>query len=51
MEVKNDWAYFSQTGTVAEVCDYTVTDKLDFADSLKSYYVSKKEGDLYENFF
>lgn len=44
MEVKNDWAYFSQTGTVAEVCDYTVTDKLDFADSLKSYYISKKEG-------
>lgn len=50
MEVKNDWSYFSQTGTVTEVCDYTVTDKLDFADSLKTYYVvTKKEGYRVEN--
>lgn len=44
MEVKNDWSYFYQTGVLTEVCDFTVTDKLDFADSLKSYYINKNEG-------
>ena len=44
MEVKNDWSNFNQTGILTEVCDFTVTDKLDFADSLKAYYVGKNEG-------
>lgn len=45
MEVKNDWAKNNQSGVLIEVCDYTVTDQLDFADSLKAYYtITKKEG-------
>ncbi len=44
MEVKNDWAKNNQTGILTEICDFTVTDKLDFADSLKAYYINKKEG-------
>lgn len=49
MEVKNDWSYFKQTGTLIDVCDFTVVDKLDFADSLKAYYLRKKEGFRVEN--
>lgn len=44
MDVKNDWAKNKQSGIITETCDYTVTDKLDFADSLKAYYISKNEG-------
>lgn len=44
MEVKNDWAKFNQTGILTDVCEFTVTDKLDFADSLKAYYINKNEG-------
>lgn len=44
MEVKNDWATNNQTGILTEICDFTVTDKLDFADSLKAYYIERKEG-------
>lgn len=44
MEVKNDWAKNNQTGILTEICDFTVTDKLDFADSLKAYYIERKEG-------
>ena len=44
MEVKNDWAKDNQTGILTEICDFTVTDKLDFADSLKAYYIGCKEG-------
>ncbi len=44
MEVKNDWAKNNQTGILTEICDFTVTDKLDFADSLKAYYMERKEG-------
>lgn len=44
MEVKNDWGKNNQTGILTEVCDFTVTDRLDFADSLKAYYINKKEG-------
>ena len=44
MEVKNDWAKNNQTGILTEICDFTVTAKLDFADSLKAYYINKKEG-------
>ena len=42
--MKNDWAKNNQTGILTEICDFTVTDKLDFADSLKAYYINKKEG-------
>ena len=50
MEVKNEWGKNNQTGVVTEICDYTVTDKLDFADSLKAYYINgKKEGYRVEN--
>lgn len=49
MEVKNDWAKNIQTGRLVEVCDFTVTDKVDFADSLKMYYIVKKEGYRVEN--
>lgn len=48
MEVKNDWSYNKQTGTLVEICDFTVTDPLDFADSLKAYYIKRKEGSLVE---
>lgn len=44
MEVRNDWAKNNQTGILTEICDFTVTDKLDFADSLKAYYIERKEG-------
>lgn len=44
MEVKNDWAKNKQTGTVAEMCEFTVTDPLDFTPSLKEYYIKKGEG-------
>lgn len=44
MEVKNDWSMNSQTGILTEICDFTVTDKLDFADSLKAYYIGRSEG-------
>lgn len=43
VEVKNDWANFRQSGVVTEVCDYTVTDELDFGFSLKGYYIEKNE--------
>lgn len=43
LEVKNEWAKFSQSGVVTQVCDYTVTDKLEFGCSLKEYYVEKKK--------
>ncbi|SDB53878.1 Piwi domain-containing protein [Butyrivibrio sp. INlla16] len=43
LEVKNEWARFSQSGTVTQVCDYTVIDKLDFGYSLKDYYIEKKK--------
>lgn len=43
LEVKNGWAKFSQSGVLTQVCDYTVTDKLDFGCSLKEYYVEKKK--------
>ena len=49
MEVKNEWGKNSQIGILKEICDYTVTDKLDFADSLKAYYVNKKESYRVEN--
>ena len=49
MEVKNDWAKNNQTGIITEVCDFTVIEKLDFADSLKAYYINKKEGYRVEN--
>lgn len=44
MEVKNDWAKNKQCGILTEICAFTVTDKLDFADSLKAYYIDRKEG-------
>lgn len=44
MEVKNDWAKNNQTGILTEICNFTVIDKLDFADSLKAYYIQRKEG-------
>lgn len=44
MEVKNDWAKNNQTGILTEICDFTVTDKLDFVESLKAYYIERKEG-------
>lgn len=44
MEVKNDWSTNRQSGVITEICDYSVTDKLDFADSLKAYYIGKGEG-------
>ena len=35
---------------MTEICDYTVVDKIDFADSLKAYYTDmKKEGYRVEN--
>ncbi|MBE5870655.1 MAG: hypothetical protein E7294_05295 [Lachnospiraceae bacterium] len=42
LEVKNDWSGFRQSGVITEVCDYTVTDQLDFGYSLKGYYTDKK---------
>lgn len=42
LEVKNDWSGFRQSGVLTEVCNYTVTDQLDFGYSLKGYYVDKK---------
>lgn len=44
MEVKNDWGKNTQTVKLVEISNLTVTDKLDFADSLKMYYIIKKEG-------
>lgn len=44
MEVKNDWGKNTQTGKLVEISNLTVTDKLDFADSLKMYYIVKNEG-------
>lgn len=45
MEVKNEWGKNNQTGILTEICNYTVIDKIDFADSLKAYYTDvKKEG-------
>lgn len=50
MEVKNEWGKNNQTGILTEICDYTVVDKIDFADSLKAYYTDmKKEGYRVEN--
>lgn len=50
MEVKNEWAKNFQVGILKEICNYTVTDKIDFADSLKAYYVdTKKESYRVEN--
>ena len=49
MEVKNDWAKNKQSGILTEICDFTVTEPLDFADSLKAYYVDRKEGYRVEN--
>ena len=49
MEVKNEWGKNAQSGVVCEICDFTVTDKLDFADNLKAYYVERKEGYRVEN--
>ena len=43
MTVKNECGSNRQTGILVEVCNYTVTDPLDFAPSLKSYYVNKGE--------
>lgn len=44
MEVKNEWASaFRQSGVITEVCDYSVTDQLDFGYSLKGYYIEKKK--------
>lgn len=48
-EVKNDWAKNNQTGILTEICDLTVTDKLDFADSLKAYYIQRNEAYRVEN--
>ena len=48
-EVKNDWAKNTQTGKLVEISNLTVTDKLDFVDSLKMYYIIKKEGYRVEN--
>lgn len=48
MEVKNYWAEYEQTGTLIEICDFTVTDKLDFVDSLKAYYIGNNKGYLVE---
>ena len=44
VEVMNDWAMNRQSGRVVKVCDYTVTEPLDFGPSLKEYYVTKGEG-------
>lgn len=44
MEVMNDWAMNKQSGRVVAVCDYTVTEPLDFGPSLKEYYIKKGEG-------
>lgn len=44
MEVKNDWSNNRQSGVLTEICDYHVTDKVGFADSLKAYYIEKGEG-------
>jgi hypothetical protein len=45
MEVKNEWGKNNQTEILTEICNYTVVDKIDFADSLKAYYINvKKEG-------
>ena len=50
MEVKNEWGKNNQTGILTEICDYTVVNKIDFADSLKAYYTDmKKEGYRVEN--
>lgn len=43
MKVKNEWSGFRQSGVVTEICNYTVTDKLDFGYSLKGYYSEKKK--------
>ncbi|MCR5195959.1 MAG: hypothetical protein K6D38_06540 [Pseudobutyrivibrio sp.] len=43
-QIKNDWAYFSQTGVVVDVWDKTVVDNLSFGSSLKDYYIKKGEG-------
>lgn len=49
MEVKNDWGKNKQSGTVVEICDFTVIDPLDFAPSLKDYYITKQEAYRVEN--
>lgn len=49
MEVKNDWAKNNQTGILTEICDFTVTDKLEFADNLKACYIERNEGYRVEN--
>ncbi len=43
MDVKNSWGSFRQTGKVVEICDFTVTDTIDFVKSLKDYYITKKK--------
>ena len=45
MEVKNDWGKNNQSGFVSKICDFTVSDKIDFADSLKAYYTEIKKED------
>ena len=49
MKVKNDWAKNKQSGIVTEVCTYSVTAPLEFASSLKDYYINKREAYLVEN--
>ena len=43
--IKNDWAYFSQSGVVVDVWDKTVVDNLSFGSSLKEYYIKKGESE------
>lgn len=49
MEVKNDWGKNRQSGVITEICNYSVTDPLDFASSLKDYYINKGEAYRVEN--
>ena len=52
MEVKNDWSNDNQTGTLVEICNFTVIDKLEntFTDgSLKDYYIGINQGYRVEN--
>lgn len=49
LEVKNDWAQNKQSGIVKGICDFTVTDPLEFGTSLKEYYIMKKEVKRVEN--
>lgn len=50
LEVKNEWSNFKQSGILADVCDFTVTDPVGFYSSLKKYYIEKrKEAYFVEN--